>query len=474
MANKNYKSTLYLALFITCVVAMLMSPAESITSYAGGINSDEARVISVASGTFTYQGKVYKAYSDYVSELYGYLADDDVDLDAQQADNAIKTIYANVKEGIDSEIIYEVKDEDDENNTDLDNLPPEDTDDASKKTAQTASDKEVEEMFRKIDEKQKEKKHYSDKVSATETDASIIISDKNLIISTGDSNIRLSANSRIIPEKYLSILIILSSIILAITVVCLIILSLNRCMRIKSQEIRRPRKGHTRRRRIRKVCRRILTVSISAAITLLFIILAVNVGLYNNNKIFQNIQNSGYFRYAYTEYLAETDKETKVLQYDDFVLKEKINIDSTLKKKNNLSQPAGSEEGITSRYSIAPYVRRMQLDVQPTITISAILLMVALIISVFCNIFMDLRRDRGVRSIAISTLIGTFITFVLAIIIKYINVTESLFVEPGYLYNFIDDHIQWITKVLFVIGLMGAVVGVSLIGTYKGMRRDRN
>ena len=485
MINKIYKTTIYLTLFIVLLTGGSLASYSGSVVYAGNINSNEAKVIAVASGTFTYQGKVYRAYSDYVSELYGYLADDDIDLDAQQAQNAINIIYSNVKEGIDSEIIYEVKEPEVENNSDLDNMPADDTGEASRKSAENASDREVEALFKKIDENHKERKGYSDKLSATETDASIVISGDELIISKGNTDIRLHADERIIPKEYLSILVIISSVILGISVISLIILSLNKCMRIRSGDKKRPRKGHSRRRHLRKICRRTLTVSTAIGISFLFIIIAVVIGLYNNNKIFENIQNSGYFRYAYTEYLADVNltqeadsenqnKEESVLPYDDFILKEKINIDTTLKSRDNLSEVSTDEEGITSKYSIAPYVRRMQIDVQPAITISAALIVLAIIISVFCNIFMDLRRDRGVRSISISMLTGTFITFVSAVMIKFINITDSLFVEPGYLYNFIADHIQWLTKVLFVIGLMGAVIGISLVGIYKNMRKDRN
>ena len=115
----------------------------------------------------------------------------------------------------------------------------------------------------------------------------------------------------------------------------------------------------------------------------------------------------------------------------------------------------------------------MQLDVQPCLTASGVLLLLALLISAFSNIYMDLRRDRGVKSITISVFAGTIVTFIAAVILALTHPEESFFIEPAYLYSFLTDHIDWMTKVFFVIGLFGFIIGFSLVGLYKTMRKDR-
>ena len=248
----------------------------------------------MASGTFTYHGKVYKAYSDYVSELYGYLADDDVDLDHYQANNAIKYIYSNVKEGIDQGYVYEVR-QPSEHNTDIDAEEKKSAEEKStpnvSEAAQKASDKEVKEIFDRLDSNQKDKSRYTDKLSATETDASLTVSNEGLVIATKDFNIRLSKDRRIVPDVFSTGLIIVSSIILTLNVIILIILASTKCLRLTSKESRKPRKGHRRRRKIRKVCRNTITVTTSVGLSILMIILAVVIGLYDDEKIVQNIQN---------------------------------------------------------------------------------------------------------------------------------------------------------------------------------------
>ena len=91
------------------VLTMAFSGTAIATAWAGDINSEESRVISVASGTFTYDGKIYRAKSSYINQLYAYLSKNGVDLNADQADYVINRIYSSVEIGLKRGYIYEVK-----------------------------------------------------------------------------------------------------------------------------------------------------------------------------------------------------------------------------------------------------------------------------------------------------------------------------------------------------------------------------
>lgn len=85
-----------LALLLTCAFS-----AVGVTSVqAGEINAQEARLVSEASGTFSYEGKTYRASAQYVDELRSYLCEDDVDLTAEDVDSLIADMYANVGAGV--------------------------------------------------------------------------------------------------------------------------------------------------------------------------------------------------------------------------------------------------------------------------------------------------------------------------------------------------------------------------------------
>lgn len=74
--------------------------AISTTCLAGGMNAAEASVYSAASGTFQYEGKTYKAASEYLVQLQAYLCRDDIDLSQDQATEAINRMYGSVAQGV--------------------------------------------------------------------------------------------------------------------------------------------------------------------------------------------------------------------------------------------------------------------------------------------------------------------------------------------------------------------------------------
>ena len=76
--------------------------------FAGGINSNEARVLGVARGTFEYDGETYVAKQEYVNQLIAKMSEDDFNLTAEQADEAINGIYANVETGVQDGYIVKV------------------------------------------------------------------------------------------------------------------------------------------------------------------------------------------------------------------------------------------------------------------------------------------------------------------------------------------------------------------------------
>lgn len=457
-----------LFVLVLILTTIYIAVSNQSVSYAGDINSEEARVIAAASGTFTYKGKTYKAYSSYVSELYSYLAEDDIDLDADDADAAIAYIYSNVKEGIDSGYVYEVKDEDKDNNVDLDEVPDtpqtDNTSDEARDTAKEASDNEVAQIFDKIDKDLQEREKYTDKVTATESDASLIVSDESITVSTDKGEIKLFSDQRIIPKIFTDIFVILGITILAINIIIFVILLLKSCMRFISKDRKKVKKGHRVRRRIRKICRNILTVSSAVAFMIICLIIATSIVFFNNTKIMQTIQSSGYFRYGYTEYIAK--EESPSLSYEEFIVKEKLTISDTFERTTPLSK-----EEVTDR-SIAPYIKRMQIDLKLSLIISFACCMVGFIIAGICNIYMDLRRDRGVKSIAISVFVGTIIVFIAAVLLAVFRVEDYFFVEPQYLISFLSDMMDYLIKVFIVIGLFDTAVGASLVGLYKTMRKD--
>lgn len=120
MTDKSEKQCLFFAAFKNTQIARVLIGIMVITlclwaglatpdiSYAGEMNGAESGIYGAASGTFEYNGKLYRAYDEYLSQLAGYLCRDDVNLDESQASAAISKMYANVGAGVAQGYLYQV------------------------------------------------------------------------------------------------------------------------------------------------------------------------------------------------------------------------------------------------------------------------------------------------------------------------------------------------------------------------------
>ncbi len=532
-----------MALFFTGILEF-----GSRTVWAGDINGDEAGVIGAASGTFTYKGKKYRAYSGYINQLYSYLASDDVDLSPGQAQRAISYIYSHVETGIARGYIYEIGGESDPDVKKTEASTEDPTTSTEKKTekkteateakteaiteeastegtvtpqtTEAGDDQETEDIFSKIQENQNVAEQLNNRVKPEDAEATAIIKDDTIVIDTGDGDpIELDSKSRIIPASWPRFIMILGIVTFALTVFVCLFLILKRCMRFGKSDRRKPLEGHRKRRRIRKYCRRVLTVTTAVSIGALFLLLAISTIIFNNDRILQSVQESGYFRYAYIEYLseqgrgedgkltestsvgstedvsgvnkttteapttessekieestvekkeetAEKKEETveKPLSYDAFVIREKQAMEQLL---------LGNRDVIYQKSNVAPYVLRLKEDLQFSVIFSGALLFISLLLGCIFTIFMDLRRDRGIRMIAVSELIGTGIAGVITILLIVLNPVKHFFIEPDYLFVFFKNHIDRLIQVLSVISVFGLVTGMALVGLYFSRRKAK-
>ena len=482
---------------------ILAWPSE--TAWAGDINGAESGIIGAASGTFEYNGKTYRAYSGYISELYAYLDRDGVDLTPGQAQTAINYIYSNVGTGVSSGYLYEVGGKDDPDATteeptetpttatevteatEVTDQPTTEATTAKTEPVTTAPepgttetpaveiDSEVQDIFDKVEDSQENKQQLNQRVDPEDADASAVITDNSIVIDTGDGDpIELDIDHRIVPESWTTVLVIVSIVTFAIAVIACLVLILRRCMRFKKDDHRKPRHGHRKRRRIRKICRRILTVTTAISVAGIFLLLAVFIVVFNNSHILQSVQESGYYRYAYIEYPADNGKneedttevsETRNLSYDDFVIREKQATEQLL---------LGNRDVKYQQSNVAPYVQRLKEDIRFSIILSGVLFLLTFILGCIFTIFMDLRRDRGIRMIATSELIGTVFAGGFTGLLLLMNPAKHLFIEPDYLYLFFKNQVDWTIRVLSVIAIFGLVIGMSLVGVYFNRRKEKS
>lgn len=483
----NHMGKLILTMLILCVA--LMSP--KMIAFAGGINGNEAGVIAAASGTFQYNGKEYKAGSAYINSLTGYLSADAVDLTAEQASEAISLMYANIAQGVEQGYLYEVGAEttteqgastEQEDSSEEDNKKPssdeeddkkkdntEESEDSAKKQ-QTQEELNVwEAMSNPTENKQK----LEDRPEKEDASAAVELEEDGIVVTTKDNEeISISKEKPIVSDTFILAITVLASVILGITIVCGIILFVKKCMSFKKSKGRKARPGHSKRRKIRRYTRAVLTGTTAIALIGIAVLLGLYVSLFNNDAIMQNMQSSGYFRYAYSQYVAERAQAVisniqatgevgevpEVQTYDEYLF--------TI-KQNSLKVLGGDLDIIIPDSNVAPYIYNLKTSFVEMFVKSGISLILSAIFGILLMIYMDQRRERGVKHTAVSVLIAGGVMAVLTLVMLVYKPYTLLYIEPDYLYLFLMECIKRCVTALTSITAFGVVLGMLIIGIYK-------
>ncbi len=463
--------------------------------FAGEINSSEAGLIAAASGTFTYEGKTYKAGSAYVNSLTSYLSGDDVDLTAEQCQEAMNRMYASVAEGVERGYLYEIG-ADGKEKTDPDiayDEPEEDDSDnkASEKTTTTESkddgsgeastqnpldaiDPNALDVWDSMSNQTEAKSKLVNRPEEGDANASVKLENGDIVVTTKDNEkINLTKSEKLIPDRYVYYLDVFAIVVFVVTLVCVVILLLSKCMVFKKPKSRRVRPGHTKRRKIRRYTRNTLTITTAISFIMIFAFTGIYISVFNKNTIMQNMQSSGYFRYAYSEYISELANEYKennkisesIASYEDFLFTVKQNSMKILDGETDIRIPDSN---------VSPYITNIKKSYIQAFTVAGIIFIANTLIGVIFMIFMDQRRERGVKHTAVSELIASTVAVVVTVYMAFLKPYLHLYIEPDYLYLFIMECILWSVKVMTSISAFAVCLAMMLIGVYHSMRNKAN
>lgn len=498
MSSRSKCIRKYIVMMTVLCMAMLV---PSRMALAGGINGNEASVISAASGTFTYEGKEYKAGSAYINSLTGYLSADAVDLTAEEASEAIAMMYANVAQGVAQGYLYEVGaggdssteaeqgDEADEDSTEKDASnkgsedEPEDgkQDDSSKQDDTTESTQQTSELdvWEAMSTPTENKSKLEARPEKEEASAAVELDDDGIVVTTKDNEpISISKDKPIVSDTVVLGLSVIAGIMLGITIVCGVILFAKKCMSFKKRKGRKARPGHSKRRKIRHYTRAVLTVTTAISLIGIAILLGLYVSLFNNDAIMQNMQSSGYFRYAYSQYVAEQAANTmenlkagkgleetpKIQTYDEYLF--------TI-KQNSLKVLNGDMEIVIPDSNVAPYIYNLKTSYMAIFVKAGISLILSAVFGILLMIFMDQRRERGVKHTAVSVLVASGVMAVLTLVMLIYKPYTLLYIEPDYLYLFLIECIKRCVTSLTSITAFCVVLGMLVLGVYKTLMNNK-
>lgn len=490
----NHIGKLILMVLVMCVA---MTIPKTI-AFAGGINSNEARVIAAASGTFTYNGKEYKAGSAYLNSLTSYLSGDAIDLTAEQADEAISMMYASVGNGVEQGYLYEVTDdsttattaesstettetqttEEEKDGSDNDKSDNDNKDkDSEKKDSTEDSELDVwEAMSNPTDTKKK----LEERPEKDEAEVSVQMESDEIVVTTKEQEqITISKDGSIVPEWILNVTAVLAVVMFVITIGCAVILFATKCMCFKKRKGRKARPGHSKRRKIRHNTRAVLTITTAISAIGVLLMVGIYITLFNKNAIMQNMQSSGYFRYAYSEYISSLAEDVqksaedgnfdaanvdKIQSYDEYLF--------TI-KQSSLKALDGDMEIIVPDSNVAPYIYNLKVSYMKMFRMAGIFMILNVIIGIILMVYMDLRRERGVKHTAFSFLIASLVMGVFTLIMAIDKPYTEFYIEPDYLYLFLMECIERCITIMTSVTAFGVVVGALLIGVYKTMMNKK-
>ncbi|MBQ4058416.1 MAG: hypothetical protein IJD40_05745 [Lachnospiraceae bacterium] len=492
--SRGYKFVRKNIVMIVVLCMAILSP--SVVVQAGGINGNEAGVISAASGTFTYNGKEYKAGSAYINSLTGYLSADAIDLTAEQASEAIAMMYANVAQGVEQGYLYEVgaggetstETSTEETSGDMEDATEDDWADAEveddstedKKGDSTNSSQQQSELdvWEAMSTPTENKNKLEERPEKEDASAAVELEDDGIVVTTKDDEaISIPKDKPIVSDSFVCILTVVAGIIFGITIICGIILFAKKCMSFKKSKGRKARPGHSKRRKIRHYTRAVLTVTTAISLIGIALLLGLYVSLFNNDAIMQNMQSSGYFRYAYSQYVADQAanaltnikdgkglEETPKLQtYDEYLF--------TI-KQNSLKVLNGNMEIVIPDSNVAPYIYNLKTSYVEIFVKAGISLILSTIFGILLMVFMDQKRERGVKHTAVSVLIASGVMAVLTLVMLIYKPYTLLYIEPDYLYLFLIECIKRCVTSLTSITAFCVVLGMLVLGVYKMMKNN--
>mgnify|MGYP006903491830 FL=1 len=512
------------------LIVPMMVLGFSVRALAGDINGEEARVIAAASGTFYYNNEAYAAKPEYISQLTGYLAQDDVDLSASQADAAISQMYGSIAQGVSEGYLYKLSDAEDTTEETTEENTTEATTETTKppimvvpteeaateaenpesdvkedgSTGESAGMQTTEAVIQQIDEEEADGKVTYDVEHHT-----IIYENKD-----GSEKKELpSVNHPLDVTNYVRVGNIVIYTMLGIILLLVLGLYLGKCFpwqrKKRNRKTARYYVNHKMRSAYRKITGTVYMVIIAAHVMVGVLLLGVGASVFRQSFVIDNLTSSGYYRYVYDDMnqaiqreLADQNAEAvdtmmQQVGYDTFLNAAKQQAKSSLsgtiqnydgselqQKLMEMDCGLSGEAQQTCANVIVGNVQSYSTDMvgssiygikqgywafmKQTLPIMAVnmLLMVVIVI------LMDRYHHRGVRYIARGVIAGAVITLLFAIGSYVMKPYAKIYMQPSSLYLFMRDYAKHAAMIVGAIASMAVLVGVLLM-TLVGVVRKR-
>nr|MCR5148462.1 hypothetical protein [Eubacterium sp.] len=324
----------------------------------------------------------------------------------------------------------------------------------------------------------------------------------DIIVSTDDDVKRIKTY---FPDWVVLTVGIIAVVAFSITVLVVMFAAFNKCFVLSNRKKRKYRKGHSRRKKIRKVSRGILTVAVIFEIIIPALAGSVAFVLFRKNTVMTNLNKGGYFRYEYTNYLINAAEEiststdlsemskitgedentvdkngsdknstevqtdtakTEVLSYEEFLFRAKSEVSGTLDGKTVADR--------VLKVNAAKNVHDIRKEFNNKLLLPVMLSAIGMCLALAAMYLLDGIRSRGIRFISLALVITGLVILLVGVIQYMSGLHTKIYAEPDYLYSFIREVILSVNRSLLLEGVFMIAVGFMSFGLYRNMRKREN
>ena len=513
------------------LIVPMMVLGFSVRALAGDINGEEARVIAAASGTFYYNNEAYAARPEYISQLTGYLAQDDVDLSASQADAAISQMYGSIAQGVAEGYLYKLSDAEDTTEETTEENTTEATTETTKPPIMIVPTEEATTEAENPEAGVKEDGSTEESAGAQTTEAVIQQIDKEeadgkvtydvehhtIVYENKDGSEKKelpSVNHPLDVTNYVHIGNIVIFTMLGIILLLVLGLYLGKCFpwqrKKRNRKTARYYVNHKMRSTYRKITGNVYMVIIAAHVMAGVLLLGVGASVFRQSFVIDNLTSSGYYRYVYDDMnqaisreLADQDAEAvdtmmQQVGYDTFLKAAKQQAKSSLSGTiqnydgSELQQKLmGIECGLSeeaqqtcanvnvgnvqsySMYMVGSSIYGIKQGYWAFMKQTLPIMAVNMLLMVVIVILMDRYHHRGVRYIARGVIAGAVIALLFAIGLYVMKPYAKIYMQPSSLYLFMRDYAKHAAMIVGAIASMAVLVGVLLMTLVGVVRKSQ-
>ena len=314
-----------------------------------------------------------------------------------------------------------------------------------------------------------------DRPDKDKADAKVHIDEDSgeIYVGTGDDVRKID---KYFPDWLVNVITWVSIIMFTITAATVAVGLAFKCIVFKERKRRKYRKGHSRRRKIRRVMRRVLTFTTGISMIIAMAAGVMAFVFLRSDTVMQNLNKGGYFRHEYTNYLArsadeistneaalELDGSVEILGYEEFLFK--------AKKEVTQSLAGGNASEKVLHVNVAENIYDIKSEFRSRLLIPVGLAAAAALCGIAAMYLSDGLRSRGLRFIAMAFVIAGLVLLMAGIALKIVQPHTKIYADPDYLYAFIKEVCISAERSAVLVGVFLTAIGFMSFGLYRSVKK---